>query len=235
VKKPNWPWIVLFVVIIVFFLVWGPADAQRGSAPVTVQNTDANPVPVSAPNSIPVTVMNAATEVSGTVNANQNGNWNVGISSSANTVKVENNESNPVLVKDIASCGKKTPFVFSLDYINNSETYFVVPENKMLILEYLNVHRTLWHPIENPILHNLVVHISYITGGSQPMAIFTPTITTVKLPDMYTPNGTTHLTISEPLSWRLMPNTQLIVYPYDCQPGLGDFKLLLTGYFEDAE
>jgi hypothetical protein len=48
-KKSNWLGIIFSAVTIVFFLAWIPINAERGSAPVTVENTAANSVSLSAP------------------------------------------------------------------------------------------------------------------------------------------------------------------------------------------
>lgn len=49
-KKSNWLLLASAIIFGFCFLVWTSADAQRrDGAPVIVQNTDVNPVPVSAP------------------------------------------------------------------------------------------------------------------------------------------------------------------------------------------
>ena len=131
-KKSNWLGVALSVVVLVVFLVWSPADAQKEinlpvTVPVNVVNTAASPVKVVATAPIPVTgslaISNGAVPVTGTVY--------VGGSASVNVV---NDLSNPVFVRDIGS-HEKVPFAFSVT--NESSISYQVPPNKILVIEHV--------------------------------------------------------------------------------------------------
>ncbi|HYA49230.1 MAG TPA: hypothetical protein VEG35_05980, partial [Burkholderiales bacterium] len=49
-KKSNWLGVALSAAVIVFFLTWGPANADKNPTQVSVINTAADPVPVNVTN-----------------------------------------------------------------------------------------------------------------------------------------------------------------------------------------
>jgi hypothetical protein len=172
-KKSNWLGIILSAVTIVFFLVWIPINAQRqGSAPVTVVNTAAEPVPIRAPSPIPVTgslaVSNAAVPitaaspipVTGIVAVSNatlpvTGTINVGGTASVNVV---NDTSNPVVVQDVSNRAR-IPFRLwaKLGFVSGNAASYVaenediVPQGKVLVIEYVNS----WNEIRSPRVDNI--------------------------------------------------------------------------------
>ena len=102
------------------------APTTAGSAPVTVVNTTANPVPVSGVVSVSGT---------STVNAQQSGSWNVGISG--------NSAANPFLVRDVDQASRK-PYAQTIKMTFNSSDRavlgnFDVPAGKRLVIESFSV------------------------------------------------------------------------------------------------
>jgi len=98
------------------------------SAPVTVVNTTANPVPVTG-----------SATVSGTVTATQSGTWNVGIVGTP-SVSINSSPTNPVFVTSIA---KPVPVQFALCTNSTftarcSSTGYVVPNGKRLRIQYVS-------------------------------------------------------------------------------------------------
>jgi len=85
---------------------------------VTVTNTASNPVPVS---------VQGSTSISGTVNAAQNGTWNVGITG--------NTPGTPLFV--VISATNPFQTKMSTDP-QHGELQFQVPANKRLVIEYVS-------------------------------------------------------------------------------------------------
>ncbi len=92
------------------------AHAAATSAPVTVVNTAANPVPVTG-----------STSVSGTIAATQSGTWNVGIAGNA--------AGNPLFVRDV-NIADRQPFQAMLS--SNSTFYFTVDATRRLTIEFVS-------------------------------------------------------------------------------------------------
>lgn len=94
------------------------------SAPVTVVNTPANPVPVTGSLGVSGTV-----SVSGTVPVTQSGTWSVEVADPLNTKNIDEHGRNPFTVK--ASCS-------SSDSNFCSASMPPVPAGKRLVLEYVS-------------------------------------------------------------------------------------------------
>jgi hypothetical protein len=99
---------------------------QSGSAPVTVTNTQANPLPVVGTINVNGTP---------TVNAQQSGNWNVGIAG--------NSATNPLQVHDVDHAPRKS-FAKTLRLTMNfgdiaAVGTFDVPTGKRLVIEFFSV------------------------------------------------------------------------------------------------
>ena len=117
--------VVAVALVFVYGLaIAGPGQSQ-GSAPVTVVNTESNPVPVS-----------------GTVTGN------VSINGTAN-VNVTNNESNPVPVSVV----KTLPQAIQISYAENlnepllgppSQVIYTVPAGFQLVIEYMELRGSMY-------------------------------------------------------------------------------------------
>jgi len=98
------------------------AATAPGTAPVTVQNTSANPVPVTG-----------TASVSGSVAATQSGSWSVGITGTP-TVNIANGATSPVLVSPMDGPGH-TPVQ---GLFSNTNNQYTVPSDKRLVIEYVS-------------------------------------------------------------------------------------------------
>jgi hypothetical protein len=94
------------------------------SAPVTVVNTPANPVPVTGSLGVSGTV-----SISGTVPVTQSGTWNVGVAGTLNTKNIDERGRNPFTVQAFCSDGSFNICIASLP---------PVPAGKRLVLEYVS-------------------------------------------------------------------------------------------------
>jgi hypothetical protein len=93
------------------------------SAPVTVVNTPANPVPVTGSLGVSGTV-----SISGTVPVTQSGTWNVGVAGTLNTKNIDERGRNPFSVTVQCSDGSGNSCVASTP---------PVPAGQRLVLEYV--------------------------------------------------------------------------------------------------
>jgi hypothetical protein len=131
-------------------------DAQSApvpalSAPVTVQNTSANPVPVTVSGTVNI-------NGSSTVNAQQSGAWNVGI--------VGNSATNPLQVHDVDNA-PRTAFAQTKKLTFNGPDRqilgnFDVPSGKRLVIESFSIFGKL--PSGNKLVE---ADINAFQGGDQ--------------------------------------------------------------------
>ena len=107
-----------------------PVAQAMGAAPVLVTNTTAQAVPTSA---------QGTTAIAGTVQAQQNGTWNVGINGN---VTVGNTASSPVLVRDVDNPARH-PFQKLLCSglanfaCQGAPPSFTVDSGKQLVIEFV--------------------------------------------------------------------------------------------------
>ena len=124
---------------------------QQGSAPVTVTNTAANPVPVTVTGTVNI-------NGSSTVNAQQSGAWNVGIAG--------NSATNPLQVHDVANA-PRTAFAQTKKLTFNGPDRailgnFDVPDGKRLVIESFSIFGKL--PSGNKLVES---SINAFQGGEQ--------------------------------------------------------------------
>jgi hypothetical protein len=101
-----------------------PADVNVVNTPnVKVANTSADPVP---------TLAQGTTTVAGTVQAQQSGSWDVGITGTP-TFQVGNVANNPVLGRDVDNPARQ-PFT---NVVSDNHS-FTVPPGKRLVIEYVS-------------------------------------------------------------------------------------------------
>ena len=125
--------------------------AHPGSAPVTVQNTSDNPVPVTVTGTVNI-------NGSSTVNALQSGAWNVGIAG--------NSATNPLQVHDVDNA-PRTPYAQTKKLTFNGPDRqilgnFDVPDGKKLVIESFSVFGKL--PSGNKLVE---ADINAFQGGEQ--------------------------------------------------------------------
>jgi hypothetical protein len=239
-KKSNWLGIALSVLVVVVFLVWGSADAQKPQVqgdPVVVQNSAAMPVPITAPAPIPVTgslaVSNTAVPVTAAATFPVSGTVNLGGTAS---VQVVNDSSNPVIVQNAAASGK-TPFYIA-DWVviprdgGEVEGTYTVPANKVVVIEYVNFF------------------LGYGTGGAADEPIpevwvdivqisprqeyqFVPSYSTCWVP---TNQSWTHYrALSEKVSMRFTAEVKFSAIFRGWESAAGRMGMSLSGYLEDAQ
>lgn len=160
------------------------AGGQFNASPSQAAGNQATPaLPTVAPQ--PVKVVNTPLPVQGTVGAQQNGTWNVGITGGPVTVSnVLDASSNPVpiVVRDAdnparqpftATCALAPDTAFATaGFAENcaiTGNYPRVPPNKRLVIEYVSVH-AVFVPGQ---LAN--VQVQFISGGNNTLVDFIPT------------------------------------------------------------
>ncbi len=115
-------------------LVLSGSFTSSAKAPddVNVVNTPGNPVPTKA---------QGTTAIAGTVQAQQSGNWNVGITGTP-TVSIGNTAAAPVLVRDVENPARQPfgqTFNFTIpDGMIQGQTSLSLPAGKHLVIEYVS-------------------------------------------------------------------------------------------------
>ena len=107
----------------------GGKAAPSIEANVKVINTSSNPVPVSLQG-----------EAGLTVQAQQSGSWNVGISGTP-TVTVANSAQSPLFVRDVDAPGRN-PFQTSQNILFTTVSgtaFFTVPDGKVTVIEHVSM------------------------------------------------------------------------------------------------
>ena len=100
------------------------APQNPPSAPVTVVNTEANPVPITGS-----TTVSGAVSISGTVPVTQSGTWNVGVAGTLNAKNIDERGRNPFAVQTFCSSSNSNSCFSSMP---------PVPAGKRLVLEYVS-------------------------------------------------------------------------------------------------
>ena len=122
-NKSKWAVVAAAGVLSVSAVVQAAAGPQNPpSAPVTVVNTTANPVPITAPQGLPVT---GNVAVTGSINASQSGTWNVGITGTP-TVSI----SGPVATLPEAN--------IPVQFLLTPGQCFAVPSGNRLVIEFVS-------------------------------------------------------------------------------------------------
>jgi hypothetical protein len=115
--------------VVVSFLTPSPAPGQGTSAPVTVVNTAANPVPTTALGTTLVAVRGTPT-----------------VNVASGTVRVGNSVTNPVEVRNVndATSLYEQRLVFNIDPGNqqNNGSFSNMPTGKRLVIEHISVSAT---------------------------------------------------------------------------------------------
>mgnify|MGYP007088123705 CR=1 FL=1 len=141
-RKSNWLGAALSVLVVVIFLVWSIANAQktpsRSAAQMQVMIGDVPPIPIHASIPIPLAegldASNTSAPATPTVRIR-------------GTVKVNvvNSASNPVFVKEVA-CQHKVPIDLAIQgsLQDTVATTYNVPDGKVLVIEYVNAYLDFW-------------------------------------------------------------------------------------------
>src|SRR5262249_32087797 len=143
------------VAIVVGSIVFSSSYPSNAKAPddVVVVNTSVNPVPTQA---------QGTTTVAGTIQAEQSGNWNVGIAGTP-TFEIGNNTSSPVPVIDVENPAHH-PFQFFATFSNTggnfiSSNQIAVPAHKRLVIETVTVQAVV------PTGQKVLAQINMMGGG----------------------------------------------------------------------
>jgi hypothetical protein len=149
----------LFIAVAFVFLIGGflltSSTTTHGAPPpdkdVRVINTTAEPVP---------TVAQGTTAVSGTVQAQQNGTWNVGIVGMP-VVKIGSDPENPIYVRDVD--GAKQPFQTEVEVTlepgaGGQNAGIPIPVGKLMVIEQISA--SAFAPAGQKLLFSMLTHVA---------------------------------------------------------------------------
>jgi hypothetical protein len=213
--------------------------ASQGALDVKVVNTATQPVPTQA---------QGTTNIAGTVQAQQSGAWNVGISGtpdvnlasgasvginpSGNTVQVGNTASAPVLVRDVDSPARQ-PFqdFNSIDLVapfgNTERVLFTVPTDKRLVIEFISLLALM------PADQKSTVTLRTFINDGHPSTSFGKSFLVLTAQGTF--NATDIYTASQPVRIYADPGTEVFfLVSRTSGTGSAQYQVCISGYFVDV-